>query len=181
MQFNLGGTTPYGDALFSPGLIGDNSKERRDSNHTLLPTLHNFTYDVDFYVTNVATTQSLEFDLNLFMNGVGMIWGNQCNNLGDQKWDIWDNVKSKWVSAGVPCTFVKGWNHLTIQVQRKADNTLVYQSITLNGTTYTLNISYPPSTAPAGWWGFTANYQMDGDHKQTPNTTYLDNLNVTYW
>jgi len=179
-QFNLGGTAPYGDALFSPGLIGDNSTEIPDADHTLLSTLHSFTYDVDFYVTDATTTQSLEFDLSMSLNGVGMIWGQQCNHLGDGDWDIWDNVNAKWVSAGVPCAFMNGWNHVTIQVQRKADNTLVYQSIALNGTTYTLNMSYPPGTVPAGWWGLTANYQMDGDYKQSPNTTYLDNFNVTY-
>ncbi len=180
-RFSLGGTTPYADALFSAQLIGQNAPQLRDADHAILPAVHNFTYDADFYVTNAAITQVLEFDISMYMNGVGMIWGHQCNYLGDGDWDLWDNVNSKWVSAGVPCKFANGWNHVTIQVQRKSDNTLLYQTITLNGTTYTLNRTYAPATVNAGWWGVTANYQMDGNSTQAANTTYLDNFSVTYW
>ena len=180
-QFNLGGTKPYGDALFSAQLIGQNAPQLQDADHTLLPTINNFTYDVDLYVTDASITQVLEFDMSMYMNGVGMIWGTQCNYLGDKDWDIWDNVNAHWVSADVPCKLVNGWNHVTIQVQREHDNTLLYQSIELNGTTYKLNITYPPGTAPSNWWGVTANYQMDGNLTQSANITYLDNFNVTYW
>jgi len=179
-QFKLGGTTPYGDALFSAGIVGQNSKQTPDFDHKLLPTLHNVTYDTDVYVTDVSVTQTLEFDVSMFMNGVGMIWGTECNYLGDRDWDIWDNVHSHWVSSGSPCKLVNGWNHVTIQVQRESDNTLLYQSIALNGVTYTLNKTYPPGTAASGWWGLTLNYQMDGNSKQSTNTTYLDNLTFTY-
>src|SRR5579859_1095666 len=45
-QFNIGGTKPYSDVLWSNPLIGQNStQDLPDSDHTLLPTLHNFTYD----------------------------------------------------------------------------------------------------------------------------------------
>lgn len=182
-QFTLGGsqgTKAYGDALFSAQLIGSNSPQLRDVNHALLPTLHNFTYDTDFYVTNPSITQVLEFDVSMYMNGVSMIWGTQCNYLGDKDWDIWDNVHQTWVSAQVPCHFVQGWNHLTLHMQREADNTLLYQSIELNGILYQLNKTYPPATADPTWWGVTLNYQMDGNASETPNTTYLDNLSLTY-
>jgi hypothetical protein len=180
-QFNLGGTVPYSDALFSAQVMGQNAPQLQDADHTLLPTLHNFIYTADFYVTNASITQVLEFDVSMYMNGVGMIWGHQCNHLGDGKWDIWNNVEGKWLSAGVPCNFVNGWNHLQIRVQREADNTLLYQTITLNGTTYTLNKTDAPSTVPGNWWGVTQNYQMDGDAKQTANVTYVDNMSLTYW
>lgn len=180
-QFNLGGTKPYGDALFSAQLMGQNSPQIPDADHTLLPTLHNFIYDTDLYVTDASITQTLEFDISMYMNGVGMIWGTQCNYLGDKDWDIWDNVHSHWVSVGVPCKLVNGWNHVTIQVQRNPDNTLLYQSIELDGTTYMLNRTYPPGIATSGWWGVTANYQMDGNSTQSANITYLDNFSVTYW
>lgn len=180
-QFQLGGTTPYADALFSAQLMGQNSPQLRDVSHALLPTLHNFTYDVDFYVTDATITQVLEFDISMYMNGVGMIWGTQCDYLGDKSWDIWDNVHKKWISAGVPCLFVNGWNHATMQFSREANNALLYQSIELNGTSYPLNATYPAGVAPAGWWGVTANYQMDGNSTQTANVTYLDNFSVTYW
>ncbi len=182
-RFDIGGTTPYADVLWSNPVIGQFSTQGLpDTDHSLLPTVHNFIYDADFYVTDASVTQVLEFDISMYMNGAGMIWGNQCNNLGDKDWDIWDNVNAKWVSAGVPCNLIdKGWNHVTIQVQREADNTLLFQSITLNGSTANINKTYAPFTVPAGWWGITVNYQMDGDHNQAAYTTYLDNFSLTYW
>lgn len=182
-QFTLGGTIPYSDVLFSIPLIGQFSTQGLpDKDHSLVPSIHNFIYDADFYVTDLSVTQVLEFDVSMYMNGVSMIWGNQCNHLGGGTWDIWDNVNSHWVSTGVACKLIdKGWNHVTIEMQRKSDNTLLFQSFTLNGVTTTLNAAYAPSTVPASWWGITVNYQMDGDYKQSPNTTYLDNLTLTYW
>jgi len=180
-RFDLGGTSPYGDALFAAELIGQDSPQLPDSDHSLLPTLHNFVYDSYFYVTDASVSQALEFDVVMFMNGVDMTWGTQCNHLGDEDWDIWDNTEMKWVSADVPCNFVNGWNHVTLHMQRNAGNTLLYQSIELNGTTYNLNITDAPGSAPAAWWGVAANYQMDGNYKQSPNTTYVDNFTFTYW
>jgi hypothetical protein len=185
-EFTLGGATgtaPWGDVLFSLPLIGQYSTQNLpDTNRTLMPALHNFTYDAYFYVTNAPVTQVLEFDISMYMNSVGQIWGNQCNNLGDKAWDIWDNANAKWVSTGAPCNLINGgWNHVTLQMQREADNSLLYQSITLNGVTIVLNKSYAPFYVPASWYGVTVNYQMDGNAKQTPYSTYLDNFSLTYW
>ncbi|HUY82548.1 MAG TPA: Ig-like domain-containing protein [Acidobacteriaceae bacterium] len=182
-QFNLGGTTPYSDVLWSNPIIGQNSTQNLpDSNHTLLPTLHNFIYDADVYVTNFSVTQSLEFDVNMYMNGIGMEWGTQCDHLNTGAWDIWNNVNAKWVATGIPCSLInKGWNHVTLQVQRQSNNDLLYQSIAVNGKTYTLNITVAPFSVPSGWWGATVNYQMDGNHQQASNTTYVDNFNLTYY
>ena len=181
-QFSLGGTTPYGDVLFTAALIGQSAPQIQDADHTLLPTLHNFTYDADFYVSNPAITQALEFDISFWMGGTaGMTFGTQCNYLGDKDWDVYDNSHRKWMSAGVPCNFVTGWNHVTIQVQRQSDNSALYKSITLNGTLYTLNQSYPSVLDHPSWWGINLNYQIDGNSKQSANVTYIDNLNFTYW
>jgi hypothetical protein len=181
-RFNIGGTTPYSDVLWSIPLIGQGSTQGLpDSGHTLLPTLHNFTYDAYFYPTNLGATQVLEFDISMYFNGLGLIWGNQCRVAGGNEWDIWDNVNSRWVPTGVACNPVKNvWNHVTIQAQRESDNSLLFQSITLNGVTSNINQRYAPGTAPSGWWGITVNYQMDGNIKQTANTTYLDNFSFTY-
>jgi len=181
-QYNLGGTTPYSDVLWSLPLIGQGSTQGLpDSSHTLLPTLHNFTYDAYFYPTNLGVTQVLEFDISMYFNGLGLIWGHQCRVAGGNEWDIWDNVSARWVPTGVACNPVNNsWNHVTIQGQRESDNSLLFQSITLNGVTTTINQRYAPGSAPSGWWGITVNYQMDGDKKQSPNTTFLDNFSLTY-
>lgn len=182
-QFNLAGTKPYSDILWSNPVLGQFSTQGlSDNNHKLLPTLHNFTYDAYFYMTNPAVTQVLEFDISMYMDGTGMIWGTQCRIAGGNEWDIWDNVNAKWVPTSVGCNPVKnGWNHVTIQAQRGPNNTVLFQSITLNGVTANLNKSYPPFSVPADWWGVTVNYQMDGNYKQSANTTYLDNFSLMYW
>jgi hypothetical protein len=182
-QFNLGGTTPYSDALFYNQLIGAFSTQGLpDSNRTLVPTLRNFIYDGYFYVNDPAHTQAMEFDVNWFMNSVGMTWGTECRIAGGNEWDLWDNVNAKWMPTGVACNpLVNAWNHVTVNAQRGPNNTLLYQSITLNGVTFNLNKSYPAFTVPQNWYGITANYQMDGDSKQTSITSYLDNFSFTYW
>lgn len=180
-EFDLWGTSPFSAVLYSNPVLGQGSWINTDSNQTLIPTLHNFTYDADVYVTNAPVTQALEFDVNMYMNGVGMEWGTQCNHLDDNSWDYWDNVNAHWVSSGAPCIMTNGWHHVTIHVQRESDNTLLYQSITWDGTTYTLNQYVPPFQVPSGWYGVTVNYQMDGNYNMSSNTTYLDNFNLTYW
>jgi hypothetical protein len=182
-QFNLGGTTPYADVLWTNPLIGQGSTQGLpDSDHKLLPTLHNFTYDAYFYSMDFAVAQVLEFDISMYFNGLGLIWGNQCRIAGGNEWDIWDNVGQHWVSTGVACNpKSNSWNHVTLQMQRESDNSLLFKSITLNGVTSPINKYYPPGSAPGGWWGITVNYQMDGNYKQSPYTTFLDNFSFTYW
>jgi hypothetical protein len=182
-EWSLGGTTPYSDVLFYNQLIGVASTQGLpDQKHTLIPTLHNFTYDAYFYVTDATSTQAMEFDINMFLNSVGMTWGTECRMRGGNEWDIWDNVNAKWIPTGFACNpLVNQWNHVTVTAQRGANNTLLYQSITLNGVTANINKTYPPFSVPADWYGVTVNYQMDGDEYQTPIKSYLDNFSFTYW
>lgn len=180
-QFNLSGTAVYSDALFNNHLIGAfSSQGMPDPNQTLVPTYHNFTYDVYFYVTNLELSQAVEFDINQFFDNLGFIWGHECRVAGGHEWDIWDNINQHWVATGVACyPNDNAWNHLTIQVQRTSGNQLLYQSITLNGVTNTLNEYYNPGSA-VNWYGVTINYQMDGNYQQAPYTVYLDDLTFTY-
>jgi hypothetical protein len=182
-RFDMGGTHAYSDVLWSNPLIGQGAvASRQDVSHTYMPTLHNFIMDTDFYVTNLAVTQDLEFDVNMYMNGIGMEWGTECNHLADGAWDIWDNIDVQWIATTVPCTLKNNaWNHFTLQVQRQPNDDLLYQTITVNGVVYNINQTVVPFSVPPSWYGVTVNYQMDGNYKQSPNTTYLDNLSVTYW
>ena len=180
-QFSMGGKTPYSDVLWNNHLIGDGSSQGLpDTNHTLVKTLHNFTYDVYFYGTNLNLAENLEFDIAQFFDNLGLTFGTQCQIVNGQQWAVWDNVNGKWVPTGIPCTPVeKSWNHLTIQFERTSSNDLKYVSITLNGVTHTLNDTYGPISAP-GWNGLVVNFQLDGNYKQAPYSVYLDNLSVTY-
>jgi hypothetical protein len=179
--FSVGGTSPFSDALFTNHLIGQGSTQNLpDNNQTLIPTLHDFTYDVYFYGGDWGQAQAIEFDINQFFDNLGLIFGHECRLLGGHQWDVWDNQNKKWVATGIPCyPNENSWNHLTIKVQRTSNNYLVYQSITLNGQTSTLNWSFPPGTS-SGWYGVTTNYQMDGDIHQDSYTVYLDQMSLTY-
>src|SRR5581483_2690910 len=128
----VGGSTPYSDALWNNHLIGQYSTQGMDDgNQSIVPSIHNFTYDVDFYGDDLGVSQALEFDINQFFGGMGFIFGHECRVAGGSQWDIWDNSKGKWISTGIPCHPKSGaWNHLTIKVQRTSDNHETYQSIT---------------------------------------------------
>ncbi len=180
-RMDIGGQTVYSDVLWNNHLIGDFSTQGMpDYNHTIIPSLHNFTYDVYFYVDDASVSQALEFDINQFVNGYSFIWGHECRIAGGNEWDIWDNPAQHWHPTGIPCNPVSNaWNHLTLQVQRTSSNQLLFQSITLNGVTSTLNYSENPTTTT--WYGVTINYQQDGNSKQTPYSVWLDNLNFSYW
>ena len=180
-QMYLAGSEAYGDGLWNNHLIGvDSSQGLPDTNHTLVPTLHNFTYDVYFWGDNLGLAQAVEFDINQFFNNQGWIWGHECRVAGGNEWDIWDNINQRWVPTGVSCyPNNNAWNHLTLQVQRTSSNQLLYESITLNGETHTLNQYYSPGSAP-GWYGVTVNYQEDGNSSQSAYSVYLDELTFTY-
>jgi hypothetical protein len=180
-RMDVGGQTVYSDALWNNHLIGDfSSQGLPDSSHSIAPNLHNFTYDVYFYATDLSVSQALEFDINQFVNGQSFIWGHECRIVGGNEWDIWDNPGQKWHPTGIPCNPVNNsWNHLVIQVQRTSDNQLLFQSISLNGQTATLN--YYESPTPTTWYGITINYQQDGNYNQKPYSIWLDKLTFTYW
>ena len=180
-RMDVGGQTVYSDGLWNNHLIGDfSSQGLPDSGHTIVPNVHNFTYDVYFYATNISVSQAIEFDINQFVNGQSFIWGHECRIVGGNQWDIWDNQGQKWHATGVPCNPVNNaWNHLVIHVQRTSANHLLFQSISLNGNTATLNYDEAPTST--NWYGITINYQQDGDYKQTPYSIWLDKLTFTYW
>lgn len=179
-QHKIGGTTQYADVLWNNHLIGDfSSQGLPDTSKTLVPSLHNFTYDVWFYANNVGASQALEFDINQFFGGKSFIWGHECRIAGGHQWDVWDNPNQRWHATGIPCNPVNGWNHLVIQVQRTTSNTLLFKSISLNSkTSYPNYTSYPTKTS---WYGVTINYQQDGNYGQQAYSIWLDKLNFNYW
>jgi hypothetical protein len=180
-KYSIGGDTPYWDVLWDNPMIGVNSTQGLpDPNQTLVPSLHDFTYDVYFYGSNLNLSQALEFDINQFYDNLGFIWGHECRIAGGNEWDVWDNVSAHWVPTGIACYPNENqWNHLTIQVERTSSNQLLYKSITLNGDTHTLNWTYNPGSTD-GWYGITINWQMDGNYQQSPYSVYLDELTFTY-
>ena len=182
-KFFIGGTTPYADVLWNNHLIGDGSSQGMlDGDHTLVPTLHNFTYDAYFYGTNLSLAENIEFDIAQFVDDKGFMFGTQCQlQENGSIWSVWDPLHGKWVATSAPCKPTSNtWNHVTIKVQRTSSDQLLYQSITLNGVTTTLNKTYSPFSAP-GWWGVVVNFQLDGNYNQSDYSVYLDKFNFTYY
>jgi hypothetical protein len=181
-RHDIGGQTPYADILWNNHLIGDfSSQGLPDRGRTLVPSLRHFVYDVYFYGDNLGASQALEFDINQFVNGKSFIWGHECRIAGGHEWDIWNNQAQHWVPTGIPCNPLNNaWNHVVIQVQRTSDDQLLYESITLNGQTSTLNHRESPGSAPT-WYGITVNYQQDGNSRQQPYSIWLDKFNFIYW
>jgi len=180
-EFNVGGSAPFSDGLWNNHLIGPSSSQGMpDDNQSIVPGLHDFTYDVYFYGDNFGPSQALEFDINQFFGNMGFIWGHECRIQSGNEWDVWDNQNGYWKHTGIPChPNSNAWNHLTLKVQRTSDNHLVYQSITLNGVTNNLNWTFGHGSAP-GWYGVTINYQMDGDSRPDSYNVYLDDLTFSY-
>jgi len=174
-----GGTTQWADILWNNHLIGDfSSQGLPDFSKTLVPSLHNFTYDIYFWVGNVNDSQALEFDINQFVGGKSYIWGHECRIAGGHEWDTWSNGGEHWVKSGVPCNPVSNaWNHLTINVQRTSDNHLLFKTITLNGKTATLNRYDTPTSR--NWYGVTVNYQIDSNYYKKPYSVYVDKFTFT--
>jgi hypothetical protein len=180
-QFSVGGKTQFGDALFNNHLIGDFTSEGIvDANQKINSALHNFTYDVYFYLNDVSISQALEFDINQFVNGKSFIWGHECRIAGGHQWDVWDDQAKHWHATGISCKpQSNAWNHLVLQVQRTSDDRLLFKSITLNGKTAVLNYYGKPT--PTNWTGLTINYQQDLNVNRTPYSVWLDKLNFVYW
>ena len=180
-QMTIGGKTTYGDVLWNNHLIGDfSSQNLHDADESLNSSIHNFIYDVYFYLNDVSISQALEFDINQFVNGTGHIWGHECRIAGGHEWDIWDNQAAKWKATGVACNPQSGaWNHLVIQVQRTSDNQLLFKSITLNGKTSVLDVYEKPTSR--NWSGITVNYQQDLNVHRDPYSVWLDKFNFIYW
>jgi hypothetical protein len=40
---------------------------------------------------------------------------------------------------------------------------------------------YFPPFGVGNWYGVTANYQMDGNYKQSPYSVYVDKFSLSYW
>ena len=172
MQMYLGGSEAYGDGLWNNHLIGvDSSQGLPDTNHTLVPSLHDFTYDVYFWSGNIGLAQAVEFDINQFFNNQGFIWGHECRVAGGNEWDIWDNVNAHLDShrcfAATPIS--NSWNHLTLQVERTSNNQLLYKSITLNGKTS----DFKPVLQPGIGAGLVRSHRQLSGRRQFFSVTLL--------
>lgn len=167
VQFWLGGTTPYANALWWKQL-----GER--------PTATKFTYNLYFYIKNLSAAQALEFDVNQTVNGKRFIFGTECV-LYRKTWDVWDTANARWIKTNISCAQIKGyaWNHLVWEFERTSEGKARFVAVTLNGVKSYVNWAYWPRSV---WNASELNvaFQMDGNSWQEDYSVWLDQVALQY-
>ncbi|HLH09040.1 MAG TPA: hypothetical protein VKW78_17515 [Terriglobales bacterium] len=164
--FWVGGTVPYGDALWW-NQLGPN------------PNASHFVYDLYFWVSNPSLAQGLEFDVNQSVNGLKYIFGTECDARTNGGWRIWDTANAGWVSTGATCTVQPNtWNHLTWEEERVGNQTH-FIAVTLNG--YRQPIDKYFYAKPVNAQEINVAFQLDGDEHQDALQAWLDKVTLYYW
>ena len=171
-QFSISPSSPgcpgYCNMLYFNPVAGGNS-------------VSHFTYDLYFMIDNPNAPQALEFDVNQTYGGQRWVWGSECNFKGDGVWDIWNDAPNTgWTPTNIPCLAsnfqANTWNHLTWDVQQQGNN-VQYNTLTVNGTVYQVNTTFPNQQ---DWTleEIDTAFQMDLDSQGTPYNVWLDKVNL---
>lgn len=165
-HFWIGGSTPYGDALWWKEL-GANAN------------VSHFTYDVYFYYKNAGAVQALEFDTNQNVGGRRYIFGTQCN-VAAKQFDVWNTASAYWMHTGIACSAppTYTWNHLTWEFERVNGQTH-FIAVTFNGKKSYVN-KYGGSRA-AGGGELNVAFQMDEVGSHINYDVWIDKLTLTAW
>lgn len=153
----------------------------------------NFLYDGWVYIASSSSSiANIEMDMNQTMsNGETVIFGVQCDGWNGT-WDYTENSGTPtkpvdtWVKSKQSCNprnwAVNAWHHVQISYSRTSAGVVTYNSVTLDGTTQTINATVPSAFA-LGWSPtLLTNFQVDGDTSgSSTSTVYLDELTVTRW
>jgi len=167
-QFNLGGTTPYANALWWKQL-GPNSAMR------------NFKYDLYYYIKNPSAAQALEFDVNQSTYGKRYIFGTECDFKDKKVWKVYDPYNRKWMPTSIACTVPKAytWHHVVLEFQRSSDAKTSFIAVTINGKKSYFSRKYAPHATTAK--EINVAFQMDGNKYQTDYSVWLDSVKLTMW
>lgn len=144
------------------------------------------------YPVSPAHVAALEYDAFLFdaTNQLNIMWGVQWNQRKG-RWQIWNQGKSQWMDTTVTSGPTFGvWNHLQFADHRVIGDTacdgtecLYYDSMTLNGTTYTLNLTEPAGPIHPGWHSVAGfQFQLDATPAAGGPVTlveYIDKANMS--
>ena len=167
LQFNVGGSTSYANALWWKNLGSHDSASH-------------FVYETYFYLKNPSASQALEFDVNQKRSGKWYVFGTECVLAGSPHWNVYDAYDHRWVSTGISCAKPRAytWNHLILELQRTSGG-MHYVAVTLNGAKHYFNRTYRPKGASAS--SVDLAFQMDENRYATDYSTWLDKLKLTMW
>jgi hypothetical protein len=181
VQLNLGGSTPYSDALYSKTLTFSS---------TTATNSHHFIYDLYFYYKNATAMQALELNTSEYFGGKGFIFGIQCNVRSSGMWELSAPNSSTstlsqihWASTGIGCPAppTYKWNHVILEYERTSGGLVHYIALTFNGTKHYLNKYYSHRIAPSSYAGITTHIQLDGNYAQNAYSVWADKYNLTAW
>jgi len=167
-KFDIGGPTPYSNALWWRTLAPNNNATH-------------FVYDLWFYIDRAELPEALEFDVNQSFGGTRWVYGTECSYKDKGKWDVWDGPSHHWVTTKVPCPQVSSntWHHLVWQFER-VNGQVHYISVTVDGNTSPVDMYLGAESNFAGD-GVDVAFQMDGDSQQNPYNVWLDQVTLTEW
>jgi hypothetical protein len=149
--------------------------------------------NTDFQVYPVSSSHvaALEYDAFLFddANKLNIMWGVQWNQRKG-KWQVWNQGGDQWVDTEVTTGPKFGaWNHIQFADHRVIGDTscggtecLYYDSMTLNGTTYNLNLTEPAGPIHPGWHSVSGfQFQLDATPVTNGSATlteYIDEAHM---
>jgi len=166
-KFYLGPTGQYNNCLW-PIKLGSNS------------SVMNFQLDTHYQISKPSSSQGIEFSSN---HHVGTKWYKfsvQCSyNKG--VFSVWDTAGARWSATSIPCKRPASgtWDHLTVNTAISGGKA-VFQSLTLNGKTYSINKSFYPISKPSSY-SYGVHFQMDGNLAGNAYYVWVDNLTFTAW
>jgi hypothetical protein len=172
--------THYGGQRYSTN-ISDNASAQ------------NFVYDIWVNIKDTTLgVKNLEMDLNqVIANGWTVIMGFQCDGWS-KTWDYTSNIgtaaspNDQWVQSSAKCNpqswAVNTWHHIQIAMSRDDSGNVTYKTVTLDGTTQTVNATVFSGFA-LGWAKtILTNFQVDGGTIYAYGSNiFIDNMNVSYW
>ena len=168
MQLWVGGTNPYGSALFWKGM-GQT-------------TARHYVTDLYFYLKDPAASQAMEFDIYQDLNSRHVVLGIECSYKNTHTWRVYDTTYQHWRQTTIPCNPYTAytWHHLITEQERMADGRSHMISLTIDGKKYYVNMYYG-DRAGSSYNQSTLGLQLDGNSTMTAYAAWYDKVTVSKW
>ena len=137
-------------------------------------------YEFDLYLPSQYATapQALEFECQQNSNGYTYNYAWQAD-YGSNTWRVFNYTTKHWESTGVAFQHFTPdtWHHI-IAMYHASGTQIFHDSITIDGTTYPVNVTHDALLTGNGP-ELTNAFQVDLDGNSSPYQVYVDNMTVT--
>jgi len=116
-----------------------------------------------------------------FVSGVEYMFGTECT-YATGYWNIWNQGAGAWVPTQIVYQpFIPNvWHQIVWQVHRTSDTQMHYDSLTLDGIQYSLNLTEPSGPLPSGWTdNLGVQWQLDTASSTLAFNEWIDNVKLT--